>query len=195
MITRKQRIAQSGEIAPNAWLSSRLLPRRAASGLVPLSAMNKEVERLSSYCLEHGNCYGLLQVGSTAISINRLLRAAATERKRQCCSIDRCCSCPVLISPASLHHTSIRPDPTTQTQPITQSQIRAAAERLLPPNAGEIANARGTTHISMTLPHKTGKELATHKVVSRFNGTADLVDALEASCYIPYYAGPKFTTT
>lgn len=36
--------------------------RRTANGVVPLQAMQEEVYRLTAFCRDRGNCYGILQV-------------------------------------------------------------------------------------------------------------------------------------
>jgi hypothetical protein len=156
--------------------------RSAASGVVPLHEMRAEVDRLSAHCLQHGNCYGSLSV--------RL--CACWERGRgvllllgwpiQCALFLEACS-----------HGALHTSPPLHINTHTQDEVKAAAARLLPPSAAELASRRGL-HVAVTYPDAAGAAPARQELVGSFTSKQDLVDALGASTYIPFYAGPKLTT-
>jgi hypothetical protein len=78
---------------------------------------------------------------------------------------------------------------------VLRDQVRASARKLLPPGAAATANRRGTASIAVTYPSATGAKPAVQRLVSSFESNDDVISALEASIYIPYYAGPRLTTT
>lgn len=45
----------------------------------------------------------------------------------------------------------------------------------------------------MSYPSPDGRAPAQQQLISNFTSSADLVDAIQASIYIPFYAGPGLT--
>jgi hypothetical protein len=86
----------------------------------------------------------------------------------------------------------LAPPPTPPPPAPPQAEVRHAARKLLPPGAAQEASERGNTYIAVTHPSESG-EGAEQRLVNAYSGKDDLIKALEASTYIPYYAGPRMT--
>ncbi|GBF93869.1 hypothetical protein Rsub_06868 [Raphidocelis subcapitata] len=71
-----------------------------------------------------------------------------------------------------------------------ESGFRGLAERVLPPWTTPKRNA----YVALTIPARGGAGPQT-RLVNEFSGRQDLIDAGVASCYIPYWAGPRVVTT
>lgn len=76
-----------------------------------------------------------------------------------------------------------------------QSEIRSAAQRMLPPDALERVNAHGNTHIAVTYPAPRGDAPARRELVKQWTDREDLVKVFETTIYIPFYAGTRLSTT
>jgi hypothetical protein len=50
-------------------------------------------------------------------------------------------------------------------------------------------------YISVTSPARDGGAPPQTRLINQFSGRQDLLDAGVASCYIPFVAGPRLTTT
>ena len=72
-----------------------------------------------------------------------------------------------------------------------QAGFRGLAERVLPPGTTPKRNA----YVALTIPAPGGAGVPQTRLVNQFSGRQDLVDAGVASCYIPYWAGPRVVTT
>lgn len=89
---------------------------------------------------------------------------------------------------------SVPPDPCPRNPyPPCQDQVSKVARRLLPPGGHRAVNSLNNTHIAVTYPARRGEAPAVQQLVSQFDSDSDLIQALEASTYIPYYAGPRLT--
>ncbi|GBF93867.1 hypothetical protein Rsub_06866 [Raphidocelis subcapitata] len=75
-----------------------------------------------------------------------------------------------------------------------QAEVRRAAQRLLPRDAADRANKHGRLHVAVTYPSPSGGPVQ-QALVGNFTGRDDLREALEASIYIPYYAGAALSTS
>lgn len=70
---------------------------------------------------------------------------------------------------------------------------RAAAENV--GDAAGLVNRHGKTYIAITFPSPAGDKPAEQRLISRFKDVDDLIAAGEASIYVPFWAGPTFSTT
>lgn len=77
---------------------------------------------------------------------------------------------------------------------MLQTVVRAEADKLLAPNAAEQTNRQGNLFVAVTYPTPLGVGPAETKLVSQFADRSDLLDAFDASTYIPYWSGPLLTT-
>jgi hypothetical protein len=143
--------------------------------------MKAEVERLSAFCLDHGNCYGKLQVRVWV----RVRGGGAAAQSADAGSLAGALPLPP-AAPSCRPHAP----PLLQTP---QAEVRHAAKKLLPPSAAQDASARGSTYIAVTYPSDSG-DGADQQLVNTYSSKDDMIKALEASTYIPYYAGPRMTT-
>lgn len=71
--------------------------------------------------------------------------------------------------------------------------MHKAARHLLPPEGYREVNRRNNTFLAVTYPSPRGEGPATQRLVSQFTSDEDLITGLEASTYIPFYAGPRFS--
>ncbi|GBF93868.1 hypothetical protein Rsub_06867 [Raphidocelis subcapitata] len=71
-----------------------------------------------------------------------------------------------------------------------EGRIRSLAEHVLPASIPLDRNA----HVAVTIPARGGAGPQT-RLVTNFSGRQDLIDAGVASCYIPYFAGSRLTTS
>ncbi|KAI8475986.1 MAG: hypothetical protein J3K34DRAFT_4301 [Monoraphidium minutum] len=72
---------------------------------------------------------------------------------------------------------------------VVKDEISKICRRNLGPDAGAYLNRHGRTFVAVTLPDPAGKAPATHRLVSRFKDTDDLISTGEASIYVPFWAG------
>jgi hypothetical protein len=154
------------------------------NGLVPFETLKDESYRLGSYCRDNGNCFGTLEVR----------RRGGWERLRDeawgwhsDCALDEVVRAALRIPTPT--QTLI---PTSRLAPQPhQDDVRSVATRILPRDGARRLNAHGRTYFAITYPGPSGPQT---RLVSNFSSTKDVADCAVASCYIPYWAGPRLTT-
>jgi hypothetical protein len=77
----------------------------------------------------------------------------------------------------------------------SQEEVAKVIRQQLGGDAAERVNKHGRTYIAITFPDPAGKKPAEQRLISRFKDTEDLIQAGEASIYVPLWGGPTMTTT
>jgi hypothetical protein len=181
---------------------------RVAGGLVPMNLVRKEVDRLGGYCRANGNCYGILKdqvcmrlhggssfpfgerrapglisslVGRGSPGVSKSWRLAA---HMQLCH-----------SRAPGAWRTLSRILVLKTAPAQRTQVRAAAYRMIPPDADAKSRRQGNTYLAVMIAPKVPGGKPRQELATNFTSKDDLVEALVTSCYTPLWAGPNITTT